>query len=101
MDRHELNERLPGAVAKLLANVEQVPSMRRLNRGVLPSRENANDSIERLLQLVFPGYFGRQGLTSQNLPFRIGEIAIELSEQIYDQIRFCMRYREDRPDEED
>jgi serine O-acetyltransferase len=101
MDRHELNDRLPGTIAKLLTNIEQIPSMRRLNRGTLPSRENAAESIERLLQLVFPGYFGKQGLTSQNLTFRVGEVAMGLSEQLYDQIRFCMRYREDRPDEAD
>ena len=101
VDRHELNDRLPEAIAKLLANVEQLPTMRRLNRGVLPSRENASESIERLLQLVFPGYFGKQGLTSQNVPFRVGEIAMALSEQLYDQVRFCMRYRVDRPEETD
>ena len=101
MDRHELNDRLPATIATLLENVEQIPSMRRLNRGTLPSRENAAESIERLLQLVFPGYFGKQGLTSHNLTFRVGEVAMGLSEQLYDQIRFCMRYREDRPDEAD
>jgi serine O-acetyltransferase len=35
------------------------------------------------------------------LPFRIGEIVMELSAQLYDQIRFCLRYRVDAPDQPD
>ena len=101
MDHRDLNVQLPGAVARLLENIQSIPTMRRLNRGVLPSRENAHECIERLLQLVFPGYFGRQGLTSENLPFRVGELVTELSELIYDQVRFCLAYRIDRPDERD
>jgi serine O-acetyltransferase len=101
MDHHELNQKLPGAVTRLLENIQQLPTMRRLNRGVLPSRENASESVERLLQLIFPGYFGRQGLTSENVPFRVGEIVMELSDQLYDQIRFCLRYRVDRPEDAD
>lgn len=101
MDHHELNDRLPESVSKLLESIQRLPQMRRLNRGSLPSRENAAETIEQLLQLVFPGYFGKQGLTTHNLPFRIGEIAMGLSERIYDQIRFCLRYRIDRPDDAD
>ncbi len=101
MDHHELNDRLPESVTKLLENIQQLPQLRRLNRGALPSRENAAETIENLLQLIFPGYFGKQGLTTHNLPFRIGEIAMGLSDRIYDQIRFCLRYRIDKPDDED
>ena len=101
MDHHELNDRLPGAVSKLLESIQQLPLMRRLNRGALPSQENAAETIEHLLQLIFPGYFGKQGLTTQNLPVSVGEIATRLSEELYDQIRFCLRYRIDRPDDND
>ncbi len=101
MDHQELNDRLPDSVSKLLENIQQLPQMRRMNRGALPSRENASETIEQLLQLVFPGYFGKQGLTTNNLQFRIGEIAIGLSEKIYDQIRFCLRYRIDKPEDLD
>src|SRR5688500_10792433 len=92
-EQHALNEHLPGAVARRVESIHELPTIRRLDRGVLPSRENASAVIERLMQLVFPGYFGRQGLTHEALPFRVGEIVMELSDQLYDQIRFCLRYR--------
>ena len=97
MNQHDLNEQLPAAVTRLLDSIHELPTIRRLDRGVLPSRENAAASIERLMQLVFPGYFGKQGLTHEALPFRMGEIVMELSDQLYDQIRFCLRYRVDEP----
>ena len=75
--------------------------MQHLDRVILPSRDVIIECIKLLRQVMFPGYFGKQGLTSANLTFRIGEVALGLSEQLYDQIRFCMRYREDRPGEAD
>lgn len=103
MERQELNQRLPGAVSRLVESIHSLPHMRRLNRGVLPSRDNAEVFLEKLLQLIFPGYFGRQGLTTENIPFRVGELVIELSDSLYDHVRFCLRYRQggDRPGDAD
>jgi serine O-acetyltransferase len=68
---------------------------------MLPSREKAVEIIEGLRQLVFPGYFGLQGLTPENLPFRVGEIVLEMTDLLYEQLRYCLRYREGRtPDEQ-
>jgi serine O-acetyltransferase len=97
MNEHDLNQKLPASVKRLLTSIEELPAIRRLDRGVLPSHENATASIERLMQLIFPGYFGKQGLTHEALPFRVGEVVMELSNQLYDQIRFCLRYRVDEP----
>jgi len=102
MERQDLNHRLPAAVDALLANVRRHESLRRLNRGVLPSRENAAECVEKLLQLVFPGYYGRQGLTNDNLTYRIGQTAVEVADLVYDHVRFCLRYRQQaRPGDAD
>jgi len=94
MDRKELNERLPAVVEKIVASVTAEPRLQHLNRVYLPSRDDIISIIKLLRQLVFPGYYGKQGLTSANLPFRIGEIVLELSDLLYEQVRFCLRYRE-------
>jgi serine O-acetyltransferase len=99
MDRRDLHHHLPAAIAKLVESVRSLPSMRRLDRATLPSRDNAEACIGLLLDLVFPGYFGRQGLTEDNLLYRAGEIAMAASELLYEQVRFCLRYRLDRPDD--
>lgn len=97
MDRTQLNDSLPAVVQALVKSVEDAPRLQHLNRVYLPSRDVIIESIKRLRQLVFPGYFGKQGLTTQNLPFRLGELVMELSDMLYEQVRCCLRYREQIP----
>ena len=95
MHRKALNEHLLKVVDDLSASVVAEPRMRHLNQVFLPNRDRIVDAIEMLRQLLFPGYFGKQGLTSQNVKFRIGELVLELSDVLYEQVRCCVRYRED------
>ena len=97
MDRNELNAKLPRFVDAIVASIEAEPNLQHLNRVYLPSRDVIIECIQRLRDLMFPGYFGKQGLTTANVPFRIGEIVIELSDLLYDQVRCCLRYREQLP----
>jgi serine O-acetyltransferase len=97
MDRNQLNERLPKVVEALVRSISAEPKLQHLNRVYLPDRDIIVECITMLRQLVFPGYFGNQGLTTHNLPFRIGELVIELSDRLYEQVRCCLRYREQIP----
>ena len=97
MDRNELNQRLPGVVDSIVRSVTAEPRMQHLNRVLLPNRDAIIECIKLLRQIVFPGYFGKQGLTTQNVPFRIGELVIELTDLLYEQVRCCLRYREQLP----
>jgi serine O-acetyltransferase len=94
MDRKDLNDRLPRVVDALTENVMAHLGMQHLDQVYLPSRDAIISGIKLLRQLIFPGYFGSQGLTRQNLPFRLGELVIELSDLLYEQVRCCLRYRE-------
>ncbi len=97
MDRKQLNERLAQVVKSIVDSVIAEPRLQHLNRVYLPSHEIIVDCIEKLKQLVFPGYFGKQGLTTENVSFRIGELVIELSDALYEQVRCCLRYRQQIP----
>ena len=97
MDRKDLNDRLPSVVDALTKSVIAEPRMQHLDRVLLPSRDAIISGIKLLRQLVFPGYFGHQSLTQQNLPFRLGELVMELSDLLYEQVRCCLRYREKIP----
>jgi len=100
MDRKELNHRLPVFVDSIVQSVTSNPQMHHLNRVLLPKREVIIEAIKLLRQVVFPGYFGKQGLTTENLPFRMGELVIELTDMLYEQVRCCLRYREQLPGED-
>ena len=97
MARKDLNDRLPEVVEALTNSVLAEPRMQHLDRVLLPSRDAIIAAIKLLRQLIFPGYFGNQALTRQNLPFRMGELVIELSNLLYEQVRCCLRYRDKIP----
>ncbi len=97
MDRTELNNRLPAVVEALTQSVLAEPRMQHLDRVLLPNRDAIISAIKSLRLLIFPGYFGNQALTRQNLPFRIGDLVIELSKVFFEQVRCCLRYRDKIP----
>jgi serine O-acetyltransferase len=94
MNRTDLNHRLPEVVQSLVDSVLAKPRMKHLDRVYLPSRDAIIKCIDLLRQMILPGYFGKQGLTTENLVFRIGELANELTDLLYDQVRCCLRYRQ-------
>jgi serine O-acetyltransferase len=99
MDRKELEEHLPRVVESLVASVVGEPRMKHLNRVFLPSRDEIVGCLALLRELLFPGYFGRQGLTSANISHRVSELVMQLADRLYDQVRHCLRYRQQIPGE--
>jgi len=98
MDNRALKQRLPEIVDLLVRSVTAEPRLNHLNRVYLPSRDVIIECILRLRQLLFPGYFGKQGLTTENVSYRIGELVIELTDMLYDQVRCCLRYKAQLPE---
>jgi serine O-acetyltransferase len=97
MDRSELNAQLPAIVDAVVKSIVAEPRLQHLNRVFLPNRDAIVDAIEKLRQCLFAGYFGAQGLTQENLQYRIGELINELQETLYEQVRCCLRYRQQIP----
>ena len=89
-----LNDHLPTVIENLTDSIVGQKGLQHLNRVYLPNRDRIIEAIGLLRQLMFPGYFGRQGLTSTNIKIRVGELILELAEVLYEQVRFCLRYRE-------
>ena len=98
MPRPALHERLPALAAAVVADVRDRPALRRLGHGYLPNRETVHRGVRVLMQLVFPGYFGRQGLTEQALPFHVGELLGRLFDDWFEPVRYCLRFRDDAGD---
>ena len=89
---------LPEVVAALTESIHAEPMLARLGGGYLPSRDVVRRATDRLVQLVFPGYFGRQGLTAANLPYHLGELAGGLMSELAEPVRYCLSYRAGKPD---
>lgn len=93
MDRNDLYTGLPGIVDSLVESITSLPTMKHLGRVYLPSRDVIIRVIMRLREMMFPGYFGKQGLTNENITYHTGELINELTDMLYDQVRCCLRYR--------
>ncbi len=94
----ELNGHLPKVVDAIVDSIVGEPRTRHLNKVFLPNRDAIIEAIALLQQIVFPGYFGKQGLTTENVRYRIGELTMEVADILYDQVRCCLRYRKQEGD---
>src|SRR4051812_29360999 len=99
MDREQLNERLPSLIDAMVQSAAKQPHLQHLNRLSLPSRDAIIRSIHLLRELIFPGYFGRQELSSANLPQRARELMTELAQVLFEQVRCCLQFRESAVDD--
>jgi serine O-acetyltransferase len=98
MDRQQLNQKLPAIVEKLVESARALPGLTHLDSVLLPNRDVIIQAVNRLRELVFPGYFGKQGLTPDNVQFRLGELTLEVADMLYEQVRRCLRYRKRIPE---
>jgi serine O-acetyltransferase len=97
MERTELNTQLPSMVDGIVQSIASEPRLHHLNRVVLPNRDQIILAIEKLRECVFAGYFGAQGLTRENLAYRIGQIVDDLQDILFIQVQCCLRYRQQIP----
>ena len=70
MDRSELNAQLPSLVDAVVKSIGSEPRLQHLNRVYLPNRDAIIESIEKLRQCLFVGYFGAQGDMDQAITIR-------------------------------
>lgn len=61
-----------------------------VNRRFLPSRDEILDIVHLLLQLFYPGYFGRQDLTDDNLQNHVVTVLSTVREKVERQVRTCL-----------
>ncbi|MBX2851588.1 MAG: serine O-acetyltransferase [Phycisphaeraceae bacterium] len=84
--------RLKEVVDELLDSYPKDPRTQHIDATFLPSRDEAIRIIELLRKIVFPGFFDRRRITSDNVRFHIGELLAEVDEVLYEQVRQSLRY---------
>jgi serine O-acetyltransferase len=69
---------------------------RRISHRYLPSREAIVEILEAVLDLMYPGYFGRQDLDNENLGAHIGQSVAALAPKIEQEMEDCLCYGRER-----
>jgi len=86
---------LPELVDALLASYRSDARGHHINRRFLPSRDEIIAIVQLLLQLVYPGYYGRQDLTDENIAFHTGVLLSSLQAKLDEQIGLCLCYQKE------
>ncbi len=89
----DADDDLPALVESLLESYRSDARGHHINRRYLPSRSEIIAVIHRLLDVLFPGYFGRQDLTDANLPYHLGVTLSEVRERMSTQVCLCLCYQ--------
>jgi serine O-acetyltransferase len=74
----------------LLESYRRHPRGHHINRRFLPSRDEILEIVQLLLQLFYPGYYGRQDLTDENLAYHVGNLLSTLREKLTRQVETCL-----------
>ena len=86
-------EKLTG---ELLGSYLKDERARRISHRYLPSREAIVDILESVLDLMYPGYFGRQDLNADNLSEHLTRMVAALVPKLEREMEHCLCYGRER-----
>src|ERR1700733_11484150 len=69
---------------------------RRISQRYLPSREAIVEILESVLDLMYPGYFGRQDLSADNLGQHVEQMGAALAPKLEREMEHCLCYGRER-----
>lgn len=84
-------------VQALVGSILAEARTRHLGETPLPSRERLASMVELLRQVVFPGFFGRRGLSRELLPNHVAALVAQVRSLAEEQVRAALRYATDLP----
>ncbi len=83
-------------VDDLVASTLAEPSTRHIDADAPPSFEAVARIVGRLRELLFPGYFGQQDLTTTALPYHVGDVLGSVRRELFGQVRNALRHHANR-----
>jgi serine O-acetyltransferase len=96
-DLGSIKARLPDIAEDIIESCSDQECYTHIDYEPIPSKEGVIDILNRLREILFPGYFSRGKVDPVNLKYTVGQSTAslfdKLSEQIYRSIRHdCLRY---------
>jgi serine O-acetyltransferase len=96
VDKKHLDEALPPLVNRMVASYFADRRTHHVHKEYLPSQAAIVGICDLLLELTFPGYIGRMGLTRNNISYHVGELLPRLLEQLCREINQCLCHEEEQ-----
>ncbi|UCH22397.1 MAG: serine acetyltransferase [Deltaproteobacteria bacterium] len=95
-----LKERLPAIAEKIIQNCNDTECYTHVDYEPIPSKESVIRIIDKLKEILFPGYFNEVKLDPVNLKYYMGQSVSDLFEMISEQVSLSIRhdcFRYDQP----
>lgn len=86
MSKFEIGKKLPKLVDAVLDSYRCDPLTRHIGQRYFPSNSEITQLIDKLLELVYPGFVGRQDLNEHNIGYHVGELLPQVGQLAYKQI---------------
>jgi serine O-acetyltransferase len=86
---------LHGVVDGLISSYRSDARGQHINRRFCPSRQGIIEIIELLLQVFYPGYYGRQDLSDEDLVYHVGMLVSLLRDKLEQQIERCLCFQDE------
>lgn len=96
LDGYGLGSELPGLVQHIVDSYGADERTHHIDRHFLPSRRHIVQALERLIELVYPGYWGRQHLTNHNVSYHVGELLPRIGEALHREIYHSFCYQDEK-----
>jgi serine O-acetyltransferase len=90
-----IGPKLGELVDRIVRSYDADERTQHIGRTYLPARSEIIRLVEELLELLYPGFIGRQHLTEHNVAFHVGDLLPRVSETAYRQIYMCLCYMEE------
>lgn len=81
-------------VQSLMASYNEVGGINHVDCGALPSKHAISTLCENLLQLIFPGFYSEDAVSSQDLELVTHELVASIREHMRTEIRRSLRLRD-------
>jgi serine O-acetyltransferase len=94
-DRFQIGEHLSELVDKIVDSYNSDERTRHIDRGYLPNRAEIIETLQLILELLYPGYYGRQNLTRNNVKFHVGELLPRIGERLFEQIHQALCHQDE------
>jgi len=87
---------LTDLVDEIVGSYHRERRTRHIDAGKLPSRDVTIEIIDQLRELLLPGYFGKQNLSSDTIAFHVGDLLISINSKLLEQVRSAFLHQSTR-----
>ena len=87
-----IGSKLGDLVDRVVRSYESDARTQHIDRVYLPARDAIIQLVRDLMELVYPGFIGRQHLTEFNVAFHVGDLLPRIGEAAFRQIHMCLCY---------